>query len=136
MTLQLYDLGQLVTIVAGSMASVMYGFQWLRDLFLDRLTAGMDKKQQDTLYRTILWCFLTVALIVLAMLNYYSFSLTLVVSAAAAAFPLLGGVHFVYTKLQKKKSQATVSNYPPGIPPSADSSSTTGAILNNTTVAE
>lgn len=133
MTLQLYDLGQIVTITAASMASVMYAFQWLRDLFLDRLTQGMDAKQQDTLYRTLLWCLLTVVITVLAMLNYYSLSLTLVVSAAAAAFPLLAGVHFVYTRLQKKKKpQVPVADYPPGIPANSDGSSTTSAILTNT----
>lgn len=101
MTLQLYDLGQISTIALGSMTGVMALFQLVRALFLDRLTQSMPADQRDTLYRTLVWCILTVMITVLAMLNYYSLSVTLVVSAGMAAFPLLAGVHFVYTRLQK-----------------------------------
>lgn len=116
MTLQLYDLGQIVSITLASMSGVLAGFQLLRSLFLDRLTQAMPADQRDTLYRTLVWAILTVLITVLAMMNYYTLSVTLVVSAGVAAIPLTAGVHFVYTRLQKPTPPPSVvyAEIPPG----------------------
>lgn len=110
MTLQLYDLGQITAIVLASMTGVMAFFQLVRTLFLDNLVKGrLDAKQQNTLYHVLIWGILTVMITALAMMNYYSLSITLVVSAGAAAIPITAGVNFVYTRIQQPQPPTAVS---------------------------
>ena len=109
MTVKLVDLGQFVAIVVGSMATVLAVFQWMRSLFLDRLTQAMDSGQRDVLYRTLVGAILAGAMIVLALMNGYQWSVMLAVSAIVAAVPLVAGVHFLYTKLQKPAPFAVIT---------------------------
>lgn len=102
MTLKLYDLGDVVSIVLGSMAGVLAFFQLLRTLFLDKLVKGrLDPGQQDALYHVLVWLIVSVLIVVQALMKGYEFSPVLAVSAGVAAIPIARGVNFVYTWIQK-----------------------------------
>lgn len=110
MTLHLIDLGNVLAILAGSMTGVLAFFQWLRVLFLDRITQSMDDGARDALYHGLVWLILSGLILGLALLTGYPFSVMLVISAGVVAVPIAGAVHFVYQKLQKSSTSALLAS--------------------------
>lgn len=105
MTIQLVDLSNIVSIVLGSMAGVLAGFQIVRNLFLDRLVKGrLDTTQQNTLYHLLVWLIIAGLIVGQALLHGYAMNLTLIISAGVAAVPIAQGVKLVFDGVQQVKS--------------------------------
>ena len=110
-------------ILTGSAFSTSNVLQWLRNLFLDGLTARMSDTQRNELLRTILVVLNVGVILGLALFMHFTLSPQLLLAVFLGAFGSAGGAHFSYVHTQKPAPQApeidpsVYAQFPPSPPP-------------------
>jgi len=117
--------------LAGSMFSTTNVLQWLRNVLLDRLTAGMADAQRNDILRGILFVMNYAVILGIALFFHFALSPNLLLAVLVGAVGATVGAHLSYGYTQKtpatppQPDEIPVGG--PGIPPSLPPTDTPAA---------
>lgn len=92
--------------LAGSMFSTSNVLQWLRNVLLDRLTAGMADVQRNDILRGVLFVLNYGAILGIALFFRFTLSPNLLLAVLVGAVGATVGAHLSYGYTQKSAPQA------------------------------
>ena len=104
--------------LAGSMFSTTNVLQWLRNVLLDRLTAGMADAQRNDILRGVLFVMNYAVILGIALFFHFALSPNLLLAVLVGAVGATVGAHLSYGYTQKTPAQPDeIPLGGPGIPP-------------------
>jgi len=104
--------------LAGSMFSTTNVLQWLRNVLLDRLTAGMADAQRNDILRGVLLVMNYAVILGIALFFHFALSPNLLLAVLVGAVGATVGAHLSYGYTQKTPAQPDeIPVGGPGIPP-------------------
>ena len=91
--------------LAGSMFSTTNVLQWLRNVLLDRLTAGMADVQRNDILRGVLLVLNYAVILGIALFFHFTLSPNLLLAVLVGAIGATVGAHLSYGYTQKSQPQ-------------------------------
>ena len=117
--------------LAGSMFSTTNVLQWLRNVLLDRLTAGMADAQRNDILRGILFVMNYAVILGIALFFHFALSPNLLLAVLVGAVGATVGAHLSYGYTQKTPTQPDeIPVCGPGIPPTPPTDTPASAALD------